>query len=65
MKELSLLVPIWLDTVHIVTLFSCFSQVSAPGENTDTLGRRLLAALLATRPDDMKTGDAEQSFDSG
>ena len=36
-----------LDTVHIVTLFYCFSQVSAPGEDTATHGRRLLAALLA------------------
>ena len=35
-----------LDTVHSVTLFYCFSQVSAPGEDTATRGRRLLAALL-------------------
>ena len=42
-----------------------FSQVSAPDEDTETPGRQLLAALLMTRPDDVKTADAEQSIVSG
>ena len=37
----------FVKTVHIVTLFLCFSQVSAPGEDTAIHGRRPLAALLS------------------
>ena len=46
MQELSMLVSMLLDTLYIVTLFYCFYQVSAPGEDTAPHGRRLLATLL-------------------
>ena len=64
---MSLLVSTLLVTVHTVTLFYCFIQVSAPGEDTytHTHGRQLLAALLTDHADDVKTGDPEQSFFSG